>query len=282
LVYKIKVSATPKGVLMKTVILAGGFGTRFSEETFIRPKPLIEIGSLPIICHLMDIYSTQGFNEFILCLGYKSEDVKNWFLNYYASLSDFSLDFKDGTKQTLSHKAKDWKVTFVDTGDSTNTAGRVRRISHLVKDEKFFLTYADGLGNIDLKELLSHHNSRKENAVTLTATPSYSRFGELEIISDRVHTFEEKGLDNQKLVNSGFFVVEPKIFNMFDLGDDDSWEKGVLEPLTLQDQLGAYKHLGFWKPMDTLRDKRELESLITKGETPWLELGGEKVKHVKR
>ena len=267
---------------MKTVILAGGFGTRFSEETFIRPKPLIEIGGLPIICHLMDIYSMQGFNEFILCLGYKSEDVKNWFLNYYASLSDFSLDFRDGTKQTLSHKSKDWKVTFVDTGDSTNTAGRVRRISHLVKDETFFLTYADGLGNIDLQELLTQHHSGNKNLVTLTATPSYSRFGEVEIISDRVNSFEEKTLNNQKLVNSGFFVVDSKIFSMFDLDDTDSWEQGVLEPLTLQNNLGAYKHLGFWKPMDTLRDKRELESFVAKGETPWLEFGTEKSNHDKK
>ena len=261
---------------MKVVILAGGFGTRFSEETFVRPKPLIEIGGLPIICHLMDIYSMQGFNEFILCLGYKSADIKNWFLDYYASVNDFSLDFSDGSKIVISNTAKDWKVTFIDTGDSTNTAGRVRKVSHLIEDERFFLTYADGLGNIDLKELLKHHKSGKKNIVTLTATPSYSRFGELEIDNDLVKTFEEKLVSNQKLVNSGFFVVEPEIFNMFDLNDADSWEQGVLEPLSIQGNLSAYRHSGFWKPMDTLRDKRELETLISMGQTPWLEFSSEK------
>ena len=257
---------------MKTVILAGGFGTRFSEETFIRPKPLIEIGGKPIVCHLMDIYSQQGFDDFILCLGYKSEEVKNWFLNYYHSIDDFTLDFDERSKVVLTHKAKNWKITFIDTGDFTNTAGRVRRVSHLIKDDQFFLTYADGLGNIDLQELLKQHNSDKANVVTLTATVNNSRFGELEIKDDSVKSFREKPLNNEKLVNSGFFVVESKIFEMFDLADEESWEQGVLEPLSSSSQLGAYKHSGFWKPMDTLRDKRELESLITTHKRPWLEV----------
>jgi len=256
---------------MKTVILAGGFGTRFSEETFIRPKPLIEIGGLPIICHLMEIYSQQGFTEFILCLGYKSGEVKNWFLNYYEAINDFTLDFNGGSKVTLTHKVKNWKISFVDTGDTTNTAGRIRRVSHLIKDDKFFLTYADGLGSINLKELLGHHNSSKNNLVTLTATLNNSRFGELEIIDHSVKIFREKPLNNEKLVNSGFFVVETKIFDIFNLTDNESWEQGVLEPLSSQGKLGAYKHTGFWKPMDTLRDKREFEAFVAKNEYPWLE-----------
>jgi glucose-1-phosphate cytidylyltransferase len=257
---------------MKTVILAGGFGTRFSEETYIRPKPLIEIGELPIVCHLMEIYSQQGYTEFILCLGYKSAEVKNWFLNYYEAINDFTLDFSEGSKVTLTNNLKNWKISFIDTGDSTNTAGRIRRVSHLINEDKFFLTYADGLGSINLKELLSQHNSNKETLVTLTATSNNSRFGEFEILDESVKGFREKPLSSEKFVNSGFFVVERKIFEEFNLGDSESWEKGVLEPLSSQGKLGAYKHTGFWKSMDTLRDKREFEALVLKNQYPWLEV----------
>ena len=267
---------------MKTVILAGGFGTRFSEETYIRPKPLIEIGGLPIICHLMEIYSQQGFTEFILCLGYKSGEVKNWFLNYYETINDFTLDFNGGSKVTLTHKAKNWKISFIDTGDITNTAGRIRRVSHLINEDQFFLTYADGLGSVNLIELLSQHNSNKESLVTLTATSNNSRFGEIEIVDASVKTFREKPLSHEKFVNSGFFIVETKIFEIFNLGDNESWEKGVLEPLSSQGKLGAYKHTGFWKPMDTLRDKREFEALVTENQYPWLDLHDSKAINARR
>ncbi len=255
---------------MKTVILAGGFGTRFSEETFIRPKPLIEIDGKPILCHLMDIYSSQGYNDFVLCLGYKSIDIKKWFLDQLETQNDFILDFVDGSKKVISEKSNKWKISFIDTGDATNTAGRVRRISHLISDERFFLTYADGLGNVDLESLLNEHISGEEKLVTLTATPGRSRFGEITISGDMVEVFQEKPTEIRGMVNSGFFVVEKKIFDYFDLSDEDSWEKGVLEPLSKEGKLGAYKHNGFWQPMDTLRDKRELETQASHGQLPWL------------
>ncbi|ACN99039.1 glucose-1-phosphate cytidylyltransferase [Sulfurihydrogenibium azorense Az-Fu1] len=252
---------------MKVVILAGGFGTRLSEETDIKPKPMVEIGGKPILWHIMKIYSSYGFNDFIICLGYKGYIIKEFFANYFLYTSDVTIDLKDNKIEVHSVKAEPWKVTLVDTGLNTMTGGRIKRIKPFVENQTFMLTYGDGVGNIDIKKLLEFHKSHGKYA-TLTAVQPSGRFGALHLEGDKVKEFEEKPKGDGAWVNGGFFVLEPQIFDYIE-GDETIWEKEPLENLAKDGQLMAYKHTGFWKPMDTLRDKRELELLWQSGNPPW-------------
>ena len=253
---------------MKVVILAGGLGTRLTEETDIKPKPMVEIGEKPILWHIMKIYSTYGFNDFIVCLGYKGYVIKEYFINYFNHMSDFMVDLSNGKIERHNSKAEPWKITLVDTGLNTMTGGRIKRIKKYVQDETFMLTYGDGVGNIDLAELLSFHRQHGELA-TITAVQPPGRFGALNLAAqDRVVSFSEKPIGDGAWINGGFFVLEPGIFDYI-RGDETLWEQDPLERLAKEGNLYAFKHYGFWKPMDTLRDKRDLEELWMSGKAPW-------------
>ncbi len=252
---------------MKVVILAGGFGTRLSEETEMRPKPMVEIGGKPILWHIMKIYSTYGFNDFIICLGYKGYIIKEYFANYFIHNSDVTIDLKNNQIIVHSIKTEPWKVTLVDTGLNTMTGGRIKRIQPYIGNKTFMLTYGDGVGNVNIEELLQFHKSHGKYA-TLTAVQPSGRFGVLELTGNQVIRFEEKPKGDGAWINGGFFVLEPQIFDYIE-GDETVWEKEPLEKLAKDGQLMAYKHRGFWKPMDTLRDKRELEMLWQSGNPPW-------------
>jgi len=253
---------------MKVVILAGGFGTRISEESHLKPKPMIEIGDKPIIWHIMKLYSHYGFNDFIICLGYKGYVVKEYFANYFLHQSDITIDLKENRIETRSSKAEHWKVTLVDTGLNTSTGGRLERIRKYVGDETFMLTYGDGIGNVDINKLLEFHRSHGRYA-TITSVQPPGRFGAIVLDdSDGVLSFQEKPKGDGAWINGGFFVLEPQIFDYLE-GDDVLWEKRPLERLSADGQLSAYKHYGFWKPMDTIRDKIELENLWNSQNPPW-------------
>jgi len=253
---------------MKIVILAGGFGTRISEESHLKPKPMIEIGDKPIIWHIMKLYSHYGFNDFIICLGYKGYVVKEYFANYFLHQSDITIDLKENRIETRSSKAEPWKVTLVDTGLHTSTGGRIERIRKYVGDETFMLTYGDGIGNVDINRLLEFHRSHGRYA-TITSVQPPGRFGAIVLDdSDGVLSFQEKPKGDGAWINGGFFVLEPQIFDYLE-GDDVLWEKRPLERLSADGQLSAYKHYGFWKPMDTIRDKIELENLWNSQNPPW-------------
>ena len=253
---------------MKAVILAGGYGTRISEETDIRPKPMIEIGGMPVIWHVMKIYSFHGVNEFIICCGYKGYVIKEYFHNYFLHRSDVTIDLKKNSMEVHKEYSEPWKVTLVDTGQDTMTGGRLKRVSKYVQDEDCFcMTYGDGVGDINISELISFHKSKNLEA-TLTATYSPSRFGALEISEDSVKSFREKPPAGEGKINAGFFVLSPKVLSL--LKDDSTvWEKDPLESLANKKQLAAYEHEGFWAPMDTLRDKVYLDSLWKSGNPPW-------------
>lgn len=254
---------------MKVVLLAGGFGTRISEESHLKPKPMITIGDLPILCHIMKYYSAFGFNEFIICCGYKGFVIKEYFASYYLHNSDVTFDFSSENKMTIHNNvAEPWKVTLVDTGISTMTGGRIKRIQKFVDDETFLMTYGDGLCNLDIKELVEFHNTHKKTA-TLTAIQPGGRFGVLNINNkEQISSFDEKKKEDGGWINGGFMVLEPAIFNYL---EDDStvFEKAPLENLSKEGQLMAYKHYGFWQCMDTQRDKQLLESLWDSGKAPW-------------
>ncbi|ACO04300.1 MAG TPA: glucose-1-phosphate cytidylyltransferase [Persephonella sp.] len=252
---------------MKVVILAGGFGTRLSEETDIKPKPMVEIGGKPILWHIMKIYSSYGFNDFVVCLGYKGYVIKEYFANYFLHMSDVTIDLKNNQIEVHDVKAEPWKVTLVDTGLNTMTGGRIKRIKNYIGNETFMLTYGDGVGNINIKELLEFHKKHGRYA-TLTAVQPSGRFGALDLEDVQVKAFKEKPKGDGAWINGGFFVLEPQIFDYIE-GDETIWERDPLENLAKDGQLMAYKHTGFWKPMDTLRDKRELESLWQSGNPPW-------------
>jgi len=251
---------------MKAVILAGGFGTRISEETHLKPKPMIEIGGKPILWHIMKIYSSYGINEFIICCGYKGYLIKEYFANYSLHLSD--VTFHMDTNQIEVHKRmmEDWKVTLIDTGENTNTGGRLLRVKEYIKDT-FCMTYGDGLSNVDIKELIKHHKSNGKNA-TLTAVKPPGRWGSLSIIDNKVENFQEKPLGDGGWINGGFFVLEPEVFNLI-TGDNSIWEDVPLKTLAKQNNLTSYKHEGFWRAMDTLRDKKYLEELWQSNTPPW-------------
>lgn len=253
---------------MKVVILAGGLGTRLSEETEVRPKPMVEIGGKPILWHIMKIYSHYGFNDFIICLGYKGYVIKEYFLNYYMHQSDVKIDIRANTHEVINSVAEPWKVTLLDTGLETMTGGRLKKIRKYVKDETFFATYGDGLANIDLVELLNFHRKNGKLA-TITAVQPPGRFGALEITEtgDVAH-FMEKPLGDGSWINGGFFVLEPEVLDFVE-SDDTVFEKEPLENLSRKGLLGAFRHKGFWRPMDTLRDKRELEGMWKNGTAEW-------------
>ena len=254
---------------MKVVILAGGFGTRISEESHLKPKPMIEIGEKPILWHIMKIYSHFGFNDFVICLGYKGHCIKEYFANYFLYESDVTFDFSCQNQiVTHTHCAEPWRVTLVNTGLETMTGGRVKRIQKYVGDAPFFLTYGDGVGNIDIKATLDFHQ-RHGKMATVTATQPSGRYGALELgEKDSVQGFQEKPKGDGAWVNAGFFVMEPRVFSY--IADDHTvLEREPLEKLAKEGQLSAYKHNGFWQPMDTLRDKMALENLWQNGKAPW-------------
>ena len=256
---------------MKVVILAGGFGTRLSEETVLKPKPMVEIGGKPILWHIMKIYSHYGFNEFVICLGYKGYIIKEYFANYFLHTSDVTIDLQTNT--VLAHKSRTepWKVTLVDTGLYTQTGGRIKRIKEYVGNETFMATYGDGVANVNIPELLEFHKQHVEQGkiATLTAVQPPGRFGALALEEDGfVRKFTEKPKGDGAWINGGFFVFEPEIFDYID-GDEDQLERDVLTPIADDGKLVAYKHYGFWQPMDTLREKRKLEELWSSGNAPW-------------
>ncbi|MEQ8235796.1 MAG: glucose-1-phosphate cytidylyltransferase [Syntrophomonadaceae bacterium] len=253
---------------MKAVILAGGMGTRLSEETGIRPKPLVEIGGYPILWHILKIYSHYGFNEFIICLGYKGYMIKEYFSNYFLHMSDVTFDMGKNTMEVHQKHSEPWRITLIDTGASTQTGGRIKRIRDYITDDTFMLTYGDGVADIDIDALLDFHNQSCKLA-TLTAVRPPSRFGLANIDNENeVRSFVEKPIEDGSWINGGFFVLNTKIFEY--IGSDETvWEKEPLETLAYQNQLMAYKHTGFWRPMDSLRDKNLLEQLWNSGQAPW-------------
>jgi len=253
---------------MKAVILAGGLGSRLAEETMMKPKPMVEIGGMPILWHIMKIYSHYGINEFIICLGYKGSIIKDFFANYFLHTSDVTFDMSSNQMQVLNKKSEPWKVTLVETGQNTETAGRVKRIQdYILPDSEFCLTYGDGLADVDIEKLIDFHLKHKKLA-TLTAVSLPGRFGSLVTESDRIVTFTEKPRGDGALINGGFFVLSSKIFDLIS-GDNESFENKVLVELTSSQELMSFKHLGFWKAMDTLRDKITLEDLWNSRQAPW-------------
>lgn len=255
---------------MKTVILAGGLGTRISEESDLKPKPMVEIGGMPMLWHIMKTYSYYGFNEFIICCGYKGYMIKEYFANYYMHHSDITLDFTKNNEVFVHNNAVEpWKITLVDTGLDTMTGGRIKRVQEHIGKERFLLTYGDGVCDVDIKKVLKYHIKDKKT-VTLTAVQPGWRFGMLEINKKNlIMNFKEKAKEDGGWINGGFMVVEPKIFDMIE-GDKTIFEHQPLETCARNRQLKAYKHSGFWQCMDTLRDKIYLDGLIKKGEAPWI------------
>lgn len=251
---------------MKVVILAGGLGTRISEESHLRPKPMIEIGGRPIIWHIMKTFGAQGVTDFVICCGYKGYVIKEYFANYFLHMSDVTLDLGSNSMQVHRQMAESWKVTLVDTGELTMTGGRIRRVrQHL--DGTFFLTYGDGVADVDVKALLAQHRAHGREA-TVTAIQPAGRFGALAIEGDMVRSFLEKPRGDGQWINGGYFVCEPTVIERI-AGDDTSWEREPLEGLATAGQLGVYKHKGFWAAMDTMRDKTMLEELWNSGKAPW-------------
>ncbi|EAV47408.1 alpha-D-glucose-1-phosphate cytidylyltransferase [Methylophilales bacterium HTCC2181] len=253
---------------MKAVILAGGLGTRISEETHLKPKPMIEIGGRPMLWHLMKIYSANGINDFVICCGYKGYLVKEYFANYFLHMSDVTFDMKNNTMDVHQKNAEPWKVTLVDTGEDTLTGGRLKRVKDYVSDqEAFCFTYGDGLANVDITGLIDFHRSQKKLA-TITAVQPPGRYGSVDIQNNLVSRFVEKPKGDGGWINGGFFVLSPKCIDYIE-GDQSSWEREPLERLAKEAELGAYMHKGFWQPMDTLREKNLLEALWVSGQAPW-------------
>lgn len=253
---------------MKAVILAGGLGTRISEETHLKPKPMIEIGGRPILWHIMKVYSSHGVNDFIICCGYKGYVIKEYFANYFLHMSDVTFDMSSNEMEVHYKKAEPWRVTLVDTGDDTLTGGRLKRVANFVHgDDAFCFTYGDGVANVDLSKLITFHKLHGKLA-TVTAVQPPGRFGALLREGDIVHGFQEKPPGDGVWINGGFFVLSPKVIDSID-GDQTSWEGLPLETLARNGQLKSFEHRGFWQPMDTLRDKNLLEDLWSSGKAPW-------------
>ncbi|WP_312518820.1 glucose-1-phosphate cytidylyltransferase [Anaerospora sp.] len=252
---------------MKAIILAGGLGTRISEETQVRPKPMVEIGGKPILWHIMKIYSHYGINDFIICCGYKGYMIKEYFANYFLHTSDVTFNMVNNSMEVHERHADPWKVTLVDTGEQTMTGGRIKRVKNFIGEETFCFTYGDGVANINVHELIKLHKAQGTWA-TLTAVQPPGRFGALDMQGSRITSFEEKPQGDCGWINGGYFVLEPQIFNLI---EDDStiWEREPLERLAQTNQLSAYQHKDFWQPMDTLRDKIKLEELWESGKAPW-------------
>jgi glucose-1-phosphate cytidylyltransferase len=254
---------------MKVVILAGGFGTRISEESTVRPKPMVEIGERPILWHIMKIYSAFGLNDFIICCGYKGHIIKEWFASYELHRSDVTFDFRGGCTEIHKNGVEPWRVTLVDTGESTMTGGRIKRVAKYVGNETFCCTYGDGLSNIDISKLIAFHKEQGTLA-TLTAVQPPGRFGVFALAAGqtRIHNFREKPRGDGAWVNAGFFVLEPKVFDYID-SDETAFEQEPLARLAEGGHLSAFQHNGFWQPMDTLRDKNVLENFWKSNDVPW-------------
>lgn len=253
---------------MKAVILAGGLGTRLSEETSLKPKPMIEIGGKPILWHIMKIYSHSGINDFIICCGYKGYVIKEYFANYFLHQSDITFHLKDNKMEVHKKRAEPWTITLIDTGEKSMTGGRLKRVHEHLKDEDCFcFTYGDGVADIDIKDLIRFHKTQGKLA-TLTATYPPGRFGALDIVGNTVKKFEEKPKGDGALINAGFFVLSPNVLELIE-DDHTVWEQEPLKLLASMNELAAYKHNGFWQPMDTLRDKMKLEELINQKKAPW-------------
>ena len=255
---------------MKVVILAGGLGTRLSEETELKPKPMVEIGGKPILWHIMKIYSYYGFNDFVILTGYKSHIIKDFFINYYTRYSDITVDMQNNSIEIHKTRHEPWKVTLLYTGQETMTGGRIKHAQKYIGDESFMLTYGDGVADVDISKLIAAHNNSGKLA-TMTAVQLLGRFGALKIEDDiKITSFMEKPKGEESWINGGFFVLEPRIFDYIP-EDDDSiiWERSPLESLAKDGQLNAYKHVGFWRPMDTLKDKNDLTALWQQDNAPW-------------
>jgi glucose-1-phosphate cytidylyltransferase len=253
---------------MKAVILAGGLGTRLSEDTATRPKPMVEIGGKPILWHILKTYSHHGINDFVICCGYKGYVIKEYFANYFLHMSDVTFDMVTNCMEVHQRNAEPWRVTLVDTGENTMTGGRLKRVAGYLQDEEAFcFTYGDGVGDINITELVAFHKAQKVKA-TLTATIPPGRFGALDMNGSKVNSFKEKPKGDGAMINGGYFVLSPKVIDM--IGDDSTiWEREPLERLAKEGHLVAYQHHGFWQPMDTLRDKIHLEELWQSGQAPW-------------
>jgi glucose-1-phosphate cytidylyltransferase len=253
---------------VKAVILAGGFGTRLSEETSVKPKPMVEIGGKPILWHIMKMYSTHGVNDFVICCGYKGYVIKEYFANYFLHQSDVTFDMKTNSMEVHQERAEPWTVTLVDTGDDSMTGGRLARVSeHIKNEDAFCFTYGDGVSDIDISELIAFHKEHGKDA-TLTAAYPPGRFGALDIQENKVKQFTEKPKGDGALINGGFFVLSPKVMDRIS-GDNCTWEQEPLKGLASDGNLMAYTHEGFWQPMDTLRDKMYLQDLWETGKAPW-------------
>ena len=253
---------------MKAVILAGGLGSRISEESVLKPKPMIEIGGKPILWHILKIYSQHGINDFIICCGYKGYVIKEYFANYFLHMSDVTFDMKDNRMEVHQRHAEPWRVTLVDTGEHTMTGGRLRRVREYLKDdEAFCFTYGDGVADVDIGASIACHRSHGKLA-TVTAVQPPGRYGSLNLNGNQVQSFQEKPQGDGAWINGGFFVLSPKVIELID-GDTTLWEREPMETLAAQSQMQAHFHRGFWQPMDTLRDKNHLESLWQSGAAPW-------------
>jgi glucose-1-phosphate cytidylyltransferase len=252
---------------LKAVILAGGFGTRISEETQLKPKPLIEIGGMPILWHIMKTYSHYGINDFVICCGYKGYMIKEYFANYFLHTSDITIDMKNNDLEVHQKHTEPWKVTMIDTGLNTMTGGRLKKIQKYVENETFCFTYGDGLSDINITNLLKFHKTNKTFATTTAVQPP-GRYGALKLKNNKVDKFTEKPLGDGSLVNGGYFVLEPEVFD-YVKGNNTVWEKEPLENLATENQLSAFVHKGFWHALDTLRDKNNLEELWNSKNTPW-------------
>ena len=251
---------------MKAVLLAGGLGTRISEETILKPKPMIEIGGMPILWHIMKMYSAHGINDFVVCCGYKGYVIKEYFANYFLHMSDVTVDMQNNSIEVHAKKAEPWRVTMVDTGDLSQTGGRLGRVRDYL-DGDFCMTYGDGVGSIDIGSLVKFHKEHGKLA-TMTAVQPPGRFGALELDGDNVRSFLEKPQGDGGWINGGFFVLNPQVLDLIE-GDKTIWEREPLEALATQGELKSFFHKGFWQPMDTLRDKMHLEDLWLSGEAPW-------------
>ena len=253
---------------MKAVILAGGLGTRIAEESSSRPKPMVEIGGKPILWHIMKIFSAHGIHDFVICCGYKGYVIKEYFANYFLHMSDVTFDMTNNNAMQIHHKfAEPWKVTLIDTGENTQTGGRLKRVKHYLGEEDFCFTYGDGVGDVDLTALIQFHRAHGKQA-TVTAVQPPGRFGALDMQGTAVKQFVEKPHGDGMHINGGFFVLSPKVIDLIE-GDGTLWERAPLETLATSNQLEAFVHQGFWQPMDTLRDKQYLEELWSKGKAPW-------------
>lgn len=253
---------------MKVVLLAGGLGTRLSEETVLRPKPMVEIGGMPILWHIMKIYASHGFNEFVVCLGYKGYVVKEYFANYFLHKSDVTIDMSDNSIKVHDSQAEPWKITLVDTGNDSMTGGRIKRIQSHIGNETFMLTYGDGVSDVNITELVEYHKSHGK-LFTVTSVQPSGRFGALDITQDQtVQSFLEKPKGDGAWINGGFFVCEPGIFDYI-AGDSTIFERDPMENIAADGQMKAYNHSGFWKPMDTIRDKHELEEDWANNQAKW-------------